>query len=193
MGQREAPTFEIATPEQFEAIASPVRRQIVFTAAESGPCSVAELAEKTGRTVTSLYRHVKILLGVGLLVEAGSRGEGREREALYTTPAKRLTFASGPLPLASREAIARGVAGDLRRAGKLVTEALVSGAGTPTGPDRDAWAGTAQCWLTPDELRKVNEHLRALDKLITDTPERPGTRPIGIVHVVYPLEGGSES
>lgn len=189
MAGRGQATFEIRTPEQFEAIASPVRRQIVFTLAESGAMSVAELAERTGRTVTSLYRHVKILVGVGLLTEAGTRGEGREREALYAVPAKRLTFAKGPLPRASREAIARGIAGDLRRASRLVTEALVSGRGTPTGPDRDAWAGTAMCWLTPEELRKVNEHLRALDRLITDTPERPGTRPIGVVHVVYPQDG----
>ncbi|GJM19383.1 MAG: hypothetical protein DHS20C14_15960 [Phycisphaeraceae bacterium] len=185
---REQKHFELRTPEHFRAIASPVRRQIFFAAVNTGPSSVADLAEKTGRTVTSLYRHVKILHDAGLLVEAGSRGEGREREALYAARANRLTYAEGKLPKASRAAIARGIAGDLRRANKMVSAALESGRGVVAGPDRDAWGGSSVAWLTPAQLREVNEHLNAIYDLVEGTPERPGTRPLGLVHVLYPID-----
>ena len=50
------------------------------------PLMLVELADQLGRPADALYYHVKTLLGVGLLIEAGTAGEGRSEGAVYRLP-----------------------------------------------------------------------------------------------------------
>jgi DNA-binding transcriptional ArsR family regulator len=58
--------------------------------AASGPISIRELAAGIGKRPSALYRHLGMLLEVGLVVEAGTRVVRRKQEKLYATPAPRM-------------------------------------------------------------------------------------------------------
>lgn len=79
--------LRIATVKAWESILSPVRREIVESMQELGPCSIAEVARATGRPADGLYRHVKILVKSGFLVDAGTRAGRRNPERLYDAAA----------------------------------------------------------------------------------------------------------
>jgi hypothetical protein len=79
--------LRIATVKAWESILSPVRREIVESMQELGPCSIADVARATGRPADGLYRHVRILVASGFLVEAGTRAGRRNPERLYDAAA----------------------------------------------------------------------------------------------------------
>lgn len=74
----------ILNAAQREAITqSPARLEVLDAMSEIAPCSVAELARELGRSPQSLYYHMEIMVGVGLLQQSGSRKAGKRDEALY--------------------------------------------------------------------------------------------------------------
>lgn len=79
--------IRIASMKAWEAILSPVRREIVESVQELGPCSIADVARATGRPADGLYRHVAILVKSGFLAEAGMRAGRRKPERLYDATA----------------------------------------------------------------------------------------------------------
>jgi len=83
-------TYWIERPEQVEALTSMRRHDIADRLAASGPLSIKELADQIGVQPSALYHHIKIMLDVGLVVEAGSRIVRRKREQLYAAPGKRM-------------------------------------------------------------------------------------------------------
>jgi DNA-binding transcriptional ArsR family regulator len=83
-------TYWIERADQIAALTSMRRHDIGDRIAASGPMSIKELAEQIGVQPSALYHHVKIMLDVGLLVEAGSRIVRRKREQLYAAPGRRM-------------------------------------------------------------------------------------------------------
>lgn len=83
--------IRIASMKAWEAILSPVRREIVESVQELGPCSIADVARATGRPADGLYRHVAILVKSGFLTEAGTRTGRRKPERLYEAAANDFT------------------------------------------------------------------------------------------------------
>ena len=68
----------------FNALADPVRRQLLAVLSERGECSAGDLAEAVDRVSrTSVSGHLRILLQAGLI---GDRREGRFRY-FYVEPA----------------------------------------------------------------------------------------------------------
>ena len=72
--------IRIKSTKAWEAILSPVRREIPESMQELGPCSTADVARATGRPADGLYRHVAILVKSGFLAEAGTRAGRRNVE-----------------------------------------------------------------------------------------------------------------
>ena len=83
-------TYWIERPEQVAALTSMRRHDIADRMASSGPISIKELADQIGVQPSALYHHIKIMLDVGLVVEAGTRTVRRKREQLYAAPGKRM-------------------------------------------------------------------------------------------------------
>ena len=82
-------TYRIRRTEQIEALASPVRQEIVDALQVSGACPIAEVAAQLGRAPDSLYYHVRHLERVGLVVRRGVRRNGQRDEALFGVPGAR--------------------------------------------------------------------------------------------------------
>ncbi len=180
--------FELKTVKHFEALRSGLRRVIVRVGGELGEFSVGDLAEHTGRRKTALYRHVKILVDAGLLIEVGERGEGRKREAVYSPAADSFYTTDAPLPPGASRALADAIATDLRLADRSVRRSLSSGEAVAGGASRDTWCGTMFGWLTPTQLRELNKLAMEIFDPFDGGVPRPGTRHYGVSVVVYPLD-----
>lgn len=83
-------TYWILRPDQLRAAVSARRMEIIDRLAASGPASVRELAAMIGAQPSALYHHIRQLLAVDLIREAGSRTVNRKREQLYATPSRRM-------------------------------------------------------------------------------------------------------
>ena len=77
------PFFVVEDTETMQALANPVRWEVLDAASALGECSAAEIAEFTARARTSLYPHIQQLVEYGLLLETGTRLMGKRYEQLY--------------------------------------------------------------------------------------------------------------
>ena len=83
METRTPKTVPIARRVQVQALASPLRQDLLDVLETAGPLSIAELAERVGRPADSLYVHVRELLRVGLVVERERKKVGRHAYVVY--------------------------------------------------------------------------------------------------------------
>src|SRR4051794_35995334 len=67
----------VADARQIQALASPIRQDILDAVTAIGPCSVAQLAASLGKPADGLYYHIRRLLDVRLLMEVPGDGNGR--------------------------------------------------------------------------------------------------------------------
>ncbi len=77
------PFFIVEDIATMEALANPVRWEILEAAAALGDCSAADIAEYTARARTSLYPHIQDLVECGLIYETDTRLMGKRYEQLY--------------------------------------------------------------------------------------------------------------
>ena len=168
---------KVRDPLQIRALGSAVRQEIVDTAQALGPCSVADLARELGRPADTLYYHVRALLRVKLLEEAGERGSGREREALYATPSpdRGLSLVYDLEDPENAAAVTRVVGGMLRATQRGFAAAYRPGAAVTEGPRRNLWAARVEGWLADADVEEVNRLLERL-RSIVDRP-RPLAEP----------------
>lgn len=185
----ESPPLTIADPKQIRALASPVRQEVVDTVQALGPCSVAEIAAELGRPADGLYYHVRALLRVGLLVEAGERSAGRRCERLYATPSgergMQLRYAPGDPE--NVEAVTRVVGGMLRVTQRDFSVALRSGRVVVEGPRRDLWAARMKGWFSDAELEEVHDLLDRLRELLERPRRDDGQRLHALTFVLAPV------
>ena len=78
-----AKAFILRTGEQKKAVASPLRLELLGLFIDRKPLSVAEIAERMGRSATGIHYHVRVLEKAGLLRRVGQQRSGRRPEALY--------------------------------------------------------------------------------------------------------------
>jgi len=162
--QRVAETYKVTAPEQIEAMASPPRLEIIDAVRVLGPCSVSEVADLLGRTADSLYYHVRLLVDVGLLVEAGTRETARRDETLYRTPAKRIQLPHDTSDPELTELRLKAFAALLRLTDRDHRTAFKKGLAQATGPKRNIVNARIKGWLSDEQLAEVHEHLdRILD------------------------------
>ncbi|MCB9754250.1 MAG: helix-turn-helix transcriptional regulator [Myxococcales bacterium] len=166
-----AKTLWIDDPAQLEVLASPVRQAILDRIEGLGPQPVKALAASLEVAADSLYYHVKKLLAVGLLVQRGVQGDGREEEALYDLPARRWHIRYRPEDPAQARALGKVTASILRQAERDFTAGLASEQAVTRGALRNLWSLRLEGALTRDELRALNGHLQAIVELLRK-PER---------------------
>ena len=162
--------IRIESTTAWEAILSPVRREVLESMQKLGPCSIADVARDTGRPADGLYRHVAVLVKSGFLVEAGTRAARRNVERLYDAAAD--DFAA---PRVARRASADERDTIVRTAEALAKSSIralrSSAAAGRIHCERDARNFTIMhftSWLTPARF----EELRALVIRMTAILER---------------------
>jgi DNA-binding transcriptional ArsR family regulator len=151
----------ITKPNQVKALIAPMRQEIVDALETGGPCSVSELAAMLQRPADGLYHHLRVLSRVGLVREVSRSRQGRHVFVVYDV-AKR------PLVMSYRTPVRAGDVGQVVAASQRLSlrdfrRALAAGLGPVHGENRVVWAARVRGWLTPAQVRELNELLsRAL-------------------------------
>lgn len=179
--------FEITDPRQFKALRSALRQEVVDVMESLAPCTIATLADRLGRPAASLYFHVRALQRVGLIKEAGKQGEGRDKATLYALPGRRLRLRYDPAPTTRQRQIGPIADSLLRLARRDVRRGLADPATPVSGADRQLWVLRARGWLTPAEVKRLNQQLASISELLSDGRERPGASPIALAFALTPI------
>ena len=168
--------YWISGPDQLAALASSVRQEIVDVVCTSGPCSIAELGTFLGRAPNRLYYHVRMLVKVGLLVEAGARGEGRSEEILYRTPSRRMRLDTRERDSEKDALFVKIVSGAMRAAERDLKGALERGEPFGQGSKTHTGATRTKGWLSAQDVARVNNLIDEIVEIYLTGERRPGAR-----------------
>lgn len=176
----------IAEAAALDALASPVRQEIVDTLAMlGGGAPVAALAEQLGRPADGLYYHLRVLSRAGLVAETAPGPAGGRRFALVRRGQPTLRYR--PDDAGARRALARIAHGLLAIARRDFDAALAAGDACVEGPRRTLWAARNTGWLDAAGLAEANALLERLCELL-GRPRRPGCdTQVGLAFVLAPL------
>lgn len=175
-----APIQLIKDPAVWSTIIAPVRHEIVETLRYLAPCSIAELAATLSRPPSALYRHVRLLQGVGVVVHAGYRRAGRQTEELFDLAADdvRIAFAGAPGGRPGRPrpdeqaALDETVAVFLRSLHRTYADSSRAGALVVSPEDRNFSFFYDLTWLTPEAFAKARAHLTEYLRLLDEGRKR---------------------
>lgn len=164
---------DIRRADQIRCLEVPVRQEVLDTIRVLQPCSVREVAEHLGRTVTSLYHHVQSLLAVDLLSEHGERPTRRRPEMLYRVDHDmHIRYVpSDPENVRQVTRVAEGIA---RTAVRDFKDGLRPGLAVADGRGRNIWAARTKLWLSDEDLEEVNRLLERLIGLMERTRDSGG-------------------
>jgi DNA-binding transcriptional ArsR family regulator len=176
-------SYPIRELRQFNALASPIRGEIIDVVDLLGPLTIAEIASVLGRPADSLYYHVRRLLGVGLVVERATRRTLGRESAVYDVRGR-------PMPLRYRhgqrehiQALVRSVAGMLRLAERDFRAAFETGLVRSSGKRRNVVHSRALGWYTDEEIHRMRSRIQ---DVIAEF--RGSSRHRGVAHALpYPM------
>lgn len=104
------------TAAQLECLSSPVRVNLYEAIRNRGRASATELADDSGKTVHSLYYHLKSLQKANLIRICDYRRAGKRDEAVFEAVSKRLVFEKDSANPAYTESLIKTVRIALRKA-----------------------------------------------------------------------------
>ena len=151
--------------DQLEAVASPIRCQVVDELSVFGPSSVRQIAVRMKRSPESLYYHIKILVDVGIVVQDRTRQTGRRVEAVYRLVAPKMRIDRKVRSKDYMDALARACSALLRLAERNYRAALEHGGFVVEGRQRDLAVRQYNLRLDRKGLAEVNALLDRLTKL----------------------------
>jgi len=175
--------YDITRPQQVRALASGIRQEIVDAAEVLGPCSIADLAAALGRPADGLYYHVRLLMRVGLLVEAGRRAAGRRQEVLLRTPGRPMRLKAAIDQAQSLSEINRAM---MRLGARDFRRAIESPEARTIGPARNVYSGRTTGRLTPAQVRRIGVLIRQIQEEFAREPA-PGARLHAVTLMLVPL------
>ncbi|MCB8932911.1 MAG: helix-turn-helix domain-containing protein [Fimbriimonadaceae bacterium] len=152
----------VLTEPQMEALADPLRSELVLALRAFGPGSVAELARRVAADPKSLYYPLRKLVATGLVRMVGKQRGKRRAETVYAVTADRFEIARG----ADLELRARLVKATLRAAER---EFLAAQASVPS--PKSLRIARAQLWLQPDDRDAFLARLTELEHEFGDRSE----------------------
>ncbi len=160
MSESQEPRTLDLTGAQLRATRSLVRRAMLAVLMVRGEASIKDLAAAVGRSPQALYRHMSILESSGLAKRSGHRGDGRDREVLYSAARGYFTPPDRDLTLGERRSLAELASIDLRMMDRAYGRVVLDTSQQASGADRVAGRMTQMMWLTPDERRQLNADLQ---------------------------------
>lgn len=185
MRQADLP-FIVQDKKQVSALKSPVRQEIADVLSQMGAVSVGELAATLGRPADALYYHLRVLKQAGLVLRAGYRGQGVNKEELIRTVSSDLRLQYQPGKGGNDKQINAIVGSMLRMGIRDFRHAFQSGDAQVSGSGRELWALRKTGWLTPKEIVSLNRSIEGLAKAVSK-PRGQG-RLYGITVLLTPLD-----
>lgn len=188
-------TVQLTDPRALRALAHPTRLDLMGLLRRGGPLTATQAGEQIGESAASCSFHLRQLAKYGLVEEAGG-GRGRERPWRATA--------------ISTEWAARGEDEETDAAGAMLSRVVVERYFQAAidwldrrGSEDPEWieAGAitdALVYMTPAELREVDEKIRAvvepyLQRLEAKEPPVADARPVNLIALGFPLpETGEE-
>lgn len=184
--------FRITRSDQIRALATPARQEIIDAFLSSGPSTVAEIATALGRPADSLYYHTRILKKVGLVVAVETRRHGRRDEVVYDVPGRpmRIDYDLGDRRAAA--GIVEAIGAMLRITQRDFNEAVALGTAAVDGPYRSLWGARVKGWISKAQLKKVNQHLQEICKIMLSPDRRQGSSLHSLTFVITPIESSTK-
>ncbi len=158
--------FILSQPEQWVALSSEVRLQIVDLLEADGPRSVAEIAAEVGKTPHALYHHFRKLEQVGIIQIDHTRRSGSREEAVYDVCGRPVVLRLAPDTEATRAMKVKSARKLLRQAERNY-EAAMRAAPKDSRPEAQPELRHHLARLHPPSVRKIEQHLNAIYELMT--------------------------
>lgn len=160
--------IRIASTAAWRTILSPIRREIVESMQELGPCPIADVAAACGRPADGLYRHFRVLVKAGFLVEAGVRKGRRNTERLFDAAAD--DFAAPRLrrdsTAAERETVALTAEAVARSAARTMRASAAAGRLECAEGSRNFSVVHRLSWLTPRRFAEARALSLRMNELL---------------------------
>lgn len=180
------PVLRIETAEQFRAMASPVRDQIINVVAnlttwrKDGTAvgvSIREIGEQLGRKPASLYRHVEALVEAGLINQTGSQSSGGRDATTYAAPGAHMVLVTPAEEGPVMDAMCEYIVSVGSNAGRETAAAAVDRATSTNeiGP-HDTGGAVIRGWLDEEQRAHLRRLQREMNAIFTESKRRPGTR-----------------
>lgn len=161
MTLRTADSLVIRGRVPLRALSAPQRVRILECLLAHAPQSIREVAAVLKRPPAALYHHFALLRKAGLILQAGTRGEGRNAERIYA-PVARALHAAAPRTKAERGELARAGETQVRYALRRFSRAVRSGEALLQGAKRSTAVRHLTLRVSPDQLAALNRDIDAL-------------------------------
>ncbi len=178
--------LSLTTRDEVEAVASPVRMEIIRHMQSHERCTVGELSSYMRRSADSLYYHVRRLLEVGVLERVGTRPAGRREEVVLALSAQGLTFAVEDEAGAGAEAVIRTSLDMLRDAETNLRRAI----GRDPGVEQAATAPVVarlHSRLDAASHAEVRAHLDAISEIFIRSKSSAAGTPHELTMLLVPV------
>ncbi len=179
-------TATFSDADTLEALASPLRIELLQAFAHGDRLTVEDIAKHVGRPQRSIYYHIRKLVKAGVLVEVDRRLKGRRYESVYSVAAERLSIAADESSGVQREAMFRLVSSMLRKISREFRQALDSD--EFDGHEATATARQQRSWLTEKDLAQVNDLLGRIEKICTKRQPGKDVRLYSILSLIVPIK-----
>ncbi len=156
------PVFYIHSDEQWDAVCSDVRAEILRYLTSCGPCSITELAVAMGTAADGLYHHIRLLVSAGLVRALSIRPTGRRPERLYDASADRIRLDVEVASGRNTQRLLRLLRATMRRAESIVSDAVSAGAIRLDEPIANTTIRSDSACLDEEDLARIQRHLAAI-------------------------------
>jgi len=190
--------LKVSTAAQFDALASPVRDQIVqvvvnheaFRPGEG--LSIREIGAQLGRKPASLYRHMEELVKAGLLREQGPQASGGRDASVYAADGAALVLETPARAGPALDALCRYIERMASHAGKESAAAVRTRVRESRGARPDPVQGSASLvgWLDEAQVQRLREMLFEMTEIFGHAQRRPGTSLIAASLLIRPVKTG---
>jgi DNA-binding transcriptional ArsR family regulator len=173
--------YWISKPEQLRALKSPLRHDILDRLTALGPLPVRSIAAALGRQPTAIYRHLRMLERVGLVVAVETSGTRGRPANIYRTIAPLVRLARAPRDPRNRKVMASIARSTAAHAAREYGEAFAGSEWRIEGPQRNHWFFRLHTAPSRPKLARINALLDQLAELIWTPDPKPGP----LLHVTW--------
>ncbi len=166
MGTSKRQQFTISRDEEWDAINSAIRLEMLVLIVTIGPCSIRELAEQLDRAADGLYHHMRILVASGLVVEVDRRKVGKQTEVIYDAIARDITIDRDIAHRKTRERISRLFRTMIQHAQRMMEAALHDPQTMLEGENQNVKLSWTASWLDDRQLARVRAHQDAINEIL---------------------------
>ena len=186
MRRKRSKADEGSEARRLEALASPLRMEIIGALRTDGPRSIRELAAQLDKPADGLYHHVRTLLRAGIVVEREQRKVGRRMEAVYELTAERIAARLDPKSPQSKAGAIRAGAAAVRLASREYKTAIETDALTLVKGKPNIRVSRHKVWLTPDGLVRLHRLFGQIERLLLKESDQKRGQPHSLTIVLAP-------